>query len=307
MIAPVALTAALRSLPVAGSELREIDGVADAAYWALTVPGADGLRAWRHFREQVNTTGFWPVIVGQVLALEIDGSDEALEALLENAREERDTGPTPAEVLELARADPFEEWVRRQRDPRFQESEHLRQASFFGGVGAEALANLHRETAERWRHSPPWTFDPADYLVPPRVNRSPPQHALHCVRCYDPDQRQDVIAKTVTILLVPTRFSWEVPAFLLLTTKTGERPPQVHVAALHWLAERFGADLVGVESRILEVLPGTRPLTAKDALHAAAMICAYSDCSVTSENELTSIAELAVYLMESEYWTFCWP
>ena len=79
------------------------------------------------------------------------------------------------------------------------------------------------------------------------------------------------------------------------------------MTALKWLAEQFGAELVGIESRILEVIPRNRPSTPVDALHAAALIREYSDCTVTSENEMTFTDELAVYLMESEFWTFCWP
>jgi hypothetical protein len=283
----------------------------------LTVRGVDALRAWRHFAGQVNATGFWPVIIGEYSGAEFGGSDAALERLMENAQDNRDlsedellfrgTGRTPQEVLDLVRACPFEQWAQRQSEPQFQESEHLRKAHYFDGLGAASLADLHRQAAERWRQTPPWTFDPTGYTLPPRENRSPPQHELHCVRCYDHGKRDTVIADSVTMVFVPTRFSWQLPAFLLYTTKDLERPPQVHVAALQWLHERFGADLIGIESRILEVVPRTRPGTAVDALRAAALIRAYSDCPVTSQNEMASMEELAFYLMESEYWTFCWP
>jgi hypothetical protein len=127
------------------------------------------------------------------------------------------------------------------------------------------------------------------------------------VRCYDDERRETVFADSVTILLVPTRLSWQVPAFLSFTSKDLERPPSVHVAALNWLHQRFQADLFGFEGRVLEVIPRSRPITTLDALSTAAMIRAYSDCPITSENELVSMEELAFFLMESEFWTFCWP
>jgi hypothetical protein len=290
-----------------GGELRPIEGVGQTPFWALTVPGVDALGAWQHFCEQANATGFWPVIIGEFGGAEFGGSDAALEGLIEDAQAARDKGQTPADILDLADTCPFDEWARRQRDPKYRESEDLRTATFFDSVGAPRLAELHRESAERWRRSTPWTFDPSDYIIPPKENRAPPQHQLHCVSCYDPGKRETVIADSVTMLFVPTSFSWQVPAFLFYTTKDLERPPQVHVAALKWLSERFGADLVGIEGRILEVIPRTRPTMAVDALHAAALIREYSDCPVTSENEMASTDELAVYLMESEFWTFCWP
>jgi len=85
------------------------------------------------------------------------------------------------------------------------------------------------------------------------------------VRCYDHAKRETVIADSVAMLFVPTSFPWQVPAFLSYTTKELERSPAVHVAALKWLGERFGADLVGIEGRILEVIPRTRPSTPVDA------------------------------------------
>src|SRR5262245_56696429 len=43
------------------------------------------------------------------------------------------------------------------------------------------------------------------------------------------------------------------------------------------------------------------------ALRAAASLGEYSWCPVTSENESAYTAELAVFLLESDYWSFCWP
>jgi hypothetical protein len=313
----ISLKSATRSLPVASGELRRLESDLAAPLFALTVAGVDALRAWQHFRDQSFTTGYWPVIVGEYGGPAFGGSEAALEGLLEEVQLSqslsddqlhfRRTGRTPSEILELARDRPFEDWIKRQHDSTFQEQEHLRKALYFDGLGAASLAKLHREWAERWRQTAPWTFEPEGYVVPPKVNHSPPQHELHCVKCYDDEKRDAVIAASVTMLFAPTRNSWEVPAFLFYTTKELERPPSVHVAALKWLSDQFQAELVGIEGRILEVIPRLRPGTTLEALNAAAMLREYSDCTVTSENEMTSIDELATYLMQSDFWTFCWP
>jgi len=157
VISPVTLTLAVGSLPFAVGALRRIEGVAETPYWALTVPGVDALGAWRHFREQVDATGFWPVIIGEFGGPEFGGSDAALEGLIEEALANRElsedqlrfrgTGRSPDEILELARTCALEEWARRQRDPKFRESEQLRKASYFDKLGAAAarLAQLHRD------------------------------------------------------------------------------------------------------------------------------------------------------------------
>jgi hypothetical protein len=317
MVAPVSLISAIRELQT-GGEFRAVRGFLAVPYWALQVAGAEAFTIWRHFRDRVDQTGYWPVIIGDHGAPEFGGSDGTLVFLVDNAQRiqhlsERDlqfvaARRSPAEVLQAAGDLPFERWVERQRDPAFQASEHLRKASYFDRIeGAGRLACFHREWAERWRQQPPWRFDTQEYVIPPRENRNPPQHDLHCVKSFDVEQCRHVLANSVVILLVPTRFPWEVPAYLWYSTMADERPAQVHVGALKWLWDRFGAQLVGVMDRVLEVIPQSRPGMTIDALQAAAAIAAYSNCPITSENELASIPELAVYLMESEYWSFCWP
>jgi hypothetical protein len=266
----------------------------------------------------VEQTGFWPVIVGATGGLYFGGSDAVIEMLVQGARSIQEMEDkalqfcgiqrTPMEILNAARDLPFERWVERQRDPDFQERDHLRKANYYDGLpGAARLAEHHREWAGRWREGIFTVAASEGPLVLPRENRNPPQHELRSVMWLDVDRGGLVFADSVAILLVPTRFSWQVPAYLFYSTLENDRPPSVHVAALKWLCDRFGAHLVGIQDRVLEVIPQSRPGTAKDALEAAETIAAYSNCPVTSENELALASELAVYLMESEYWSFCWP
>src|SRR5262249_19563893 len=119
--------------------------------------------------------------------------------------------------------------------------------------------------------------------------------------------RDETIAASVAILCVPTVHGWEALAHLFYEQAPHELPAQVHVAALHWLHEQFGAELIGLQDRTLELLPGRRPQTWAEAVRAADQPRAYSHCPATSENELASTPELAVYLMESTYWSCCWP
>jgi hypothetical protein len=214
---------------------------------------------------------------------------------------------TAEELLKAAEEVPFESWVEQQLDPAFHVQEHLRKARFFDGIAnAGVMADHHRAAAESYRGVRRSEFNPNDYVVPPVRNRNPPQHELFSVKCFDLESSRMKIADTVTMLLVPARQGWEVPAHLFYATCEGDLPPQAHVAALKWLFDRFGAELVGFDSRTLEVIPRTRP-SGVAALRAAFYLGKYSHCSATSENESAATAELAVYLAESEYWTFCWP
>lgn len=318
MVAPKSLATAIRALRLRIGRLRAVKGFADVPYWAADVPGANALTAWRGLSDNVDATGFWPVIAGNYGGPDFGGSRATITTLVEGAKAAQEMSEqalqftrmrrTPQEFLDAARDEPFKKWATRQRNPRYLMRESLRKAAFFDSIeGGEHMAKFHREMAEEWRarsRRPPATDDST---FPPKDNRNPPQHDLHCVRYFSAADLRSIVSDSVAILFVPTRLSWEVPAHLFYSTLDFERQPQVHVAALKWLFERFGAQLIGADSRVLEVIPRSRPRKAGDALRVAVHINTYSHCPVTSENEMITVPELAVYLMESEYWTFCWP
>ena len=168
------------------------------------------------------------------------------------------------------------------------------------------MAALHRDFAERYAEQPPWTFDPNDYAVPPEPNRTRPQKRLHCTLHYESETRSSVVTDRVSVLFVPARSGWEVPAVLAYSTMEGERPPQVHVAALKWLEDEFAAELIGLSDRVLEVIPRQRPNDYQEALLPGAWLSAYAACTAGSLDESASIEEFAVYLVESDYWGLCW-
>jgi hypothetical protein len=313
--APKLLQSCIDSLGV--EPLRPVTGF-PCETWCFDVPGHRAEAVWQRIRSHTIGTGYWPVIIGDYGGSEFGGSPAVIERFIEGAESIRDTTTsqleflgirqTPAETLAAAIELPFEKWAERQLDPAFQLEDHFRKARYFDGIeGASSMANLQREFAEHYRNRPKWEFDPEHYPVPPKPNRTKAQHRLHCILRYDAEQPGGVVTESVTILLIPTRNGWEVPAYLSYATCELERQPHVHVAALKWLADEFGAELVGLEDRIIEVVPKRRPRDYRAALLSAAYLCAYSACAATSEYENASTAEIAVYLTDSIYWTFCWP
>jgi hypothetical protein len=295
--------------------LRAVKGFGDQPYWAAAVPGSRAVVVWRNLRKSVEETGYWPVIVGPQLDPASDsdldwlaGDVPAIRAMSDAQLNFRNLRRTPAETLEAAKEVPFEQWAEQQRDPEFHVQDNLRKARYFEGVeNAEVMVKHYRQAAERYRELPKEQFDPTDYPFPPRTNHNPPQHEPRCVKRFNVSTLKWEVAEAIAILLVPTRHGWEVPAYTFYSTAEGERPPQVHVVALKWLFDQFGAELLGLDSRMLEVVPQTRPKDRVTALRAAFYLAAYSHCPATSESEMASTGELARYLMESEYWTFCWP
>jgi hypothetical protein len=296
------------------ANLRAVEGFGDKQFFAVAASGRQAYAAWKSLRDAVDETGYWPVIAAVTVPTNLETTVAGFRGTIDDIHEMSDAQleflqlrRTAEELLKAAEEVPFESWVEQRLDPEFHMQEHLRKARFFDGFpNAGAMADHHRAAAESYRSLRRSEFNPNDCAMSPVKNRNPPQHEPFSVKCMDLGSPRWKIADTATILFVPTQRGWEVPAHLFYTTREGDLPPQAHVAALKWLFDRVGAELVGFDSRTLEVIPQTRP-SGVAALRAAFYLRAYSPCSATSENEAASTAELAVYLAESEYWTFCWP
>jgi hypothetical protein len=114
------------------------------------------------------------------------------------------------------------------------------------------------------------------------------------------------IRDTVPIRFAPTEVGDEVPAFTHFgDLEEGRCPPQVHVAALRWLHDHYGADLVGLDDRVLEVIPGRRPASRTEAFRLAEDLHTYAD-GVCTGNINSTIPEIAACLMKSPVWSFYW-
>jgi hypothetical protein len=108
----------------------------------------------------------------------------------------------------------------------------------------------------------------------------------------------------VHILLIPARFSWEVPAYLRWGDWNACPPPEYHAAALRtWHAE-FGADLVAINGDTMNLRVANRPKTRAAALALAQD--QYGYCPDIVDQGVASTAALAATLMASDWWFFWW-
>lgn len=105
------------------------------------------------------------------------------------------------------------------------------------------------------------------------------------------------------ILILPTSQGWEVPAYLRFGGWNACPPPAVQVAALRSWHQRFGAELVGLQTDTLNLRVDRRP-----ADRAAAMALAweqYRYCPDLAEDAGT-LTELAATLLADDWWYFWW-
>jgi hypothetical protein len=300
-LAEVGLTAEqgmlLPGLP--GRELLRID-----------VPGRDAWRLWQHFRARFADTGFWPVLVGghyganfvcKQLGFSVEiGEDEPM-----GFEGSLPPPPPPAAVLSTAEELSFERWVAERRDPQWWSQHYLAKAEHFEReMGENSMSKLYRQFADQWRNAPPFDTPIDEHHWPPESEQLPLQDRPATIETLDEKYRR-VLAESVALVFCPIKHGWQVPAYLPFDpVEDSERPPSLHVAFLRWLSEHWGAELIGIGDRTLDVLPGQRPATEREALILAKSVRTYAIEPITGDVNI-KVPQWAAFLKDSPFWSFC--
>lgn len=106
------------------------------------------------------------------------------------------------------------------------------------------------------------------------------------------------------ILVVPARHGWEVPAYTSWGAWNENPPPELHIAALRSWHERYGAELVGMSTDVLDLRVRQRPATREEALTLAREHFEYCPDIVYQGAE--TLAPLAATYTVSDWWYFWW-
>ena len=106
------------------------------------------------------------------------------------------------------------------------------------------------------------------------------------------------------ILVVPARHGWEVPAYTSWGAWNENPPPELHIAALRSWHERYGAELVGMGTDVLDLRVTQRPATREDALAIAREHFEYCPDIVWQGTD--TLAPLAASYTVSDWWYFWW-
>ena len=108
----------------------------------------------------------------------------------------------------------------------------------------------------------------------------------------------------VAIVVLPTKFGWEVPAYLNWGGWNANPPPEVHVAALRAWHERYGATLVGLGGDAMNLRVSRRPKSREEALALSREHYAY--CQDIVDQGVETLSALAASHLESDWWYFWW-
>lgn len=108
----------------------------------------------------------------------------------------------------------------------------------------------------------------------------------------------------VYILIIPATDGWEVPAYLNWGNYNACPEAAIHVAALRDWSERYGAELVGISSEVIDLRVKQRPASREAAEKLALEQFRY--CGDIVDQGTGDIRTLAAALMSSNWWYFWW-
>jgi hypothetical protein len=108
----------------------------------------------------------------------------------------------------------------------------------------------------------------------------------------------------VHIALIPTDDPTTIPAYMRWGNWNACPPPAYHVAALRAWRDRYGAELIGLGSDVINLRVARRPATREEALDLARVQHVY--CNDIIDQGWGSYRAAAAGLMESDWWFFWW-
>jgi Domain of unknown function (DUF4253) len=288
--------------------------LADFPFERVQAPGADALATWERLKTAGRGT---PVVVGD---------DDALDLLLQPFDPAFPGGKPVSEILEAATriAVPADLLARRERALATMREAFARRISdpdaqlpvIFEQKDAEGQVQGY---VQRW-------IAPGTEPVPPvgggrRLSPEETRALLSQQRIGAEDGewpsgplpplgltvagRSDGDPfPTVHIVLVPTQDWTEIPAYLRWGGWNECPEPEVHVAALRSWRDRYGVELIGLSHDVMNLRTARRPATREEAMALAREQYAY--CNDIVDQGTQTLAPLAAYLMEHEWWFFWW-
>lgn len=108
----------------------------------------------------------------------------------------------------------------------------------------------------------------------------------------------------VYIALVPVVKSWMVPAFLKTGSWNDCPNPEEHAAIFNYWDEKYGIEVIGITTDVIELEVKNPPTTKEQALKLAEQQFIY--CPDIVYQGTQSIAALAASLLNGKIWFFWW-
>ncbi|WP_177184913.1 DUF4253 domain-containing protein [Sphingobium sp. YR768] len=236
-------------------------------YRYVTVAGEEALTEWTRLR---NSGEGWPVVIGDDEALDRIAEQFSLEdsaVFAQPANASVSSPPTPAEI-----------------------------------IAASSVVKTPEIFEQLWRDG--YGSDPEDDGMPDEGAWPSSTADVQPGFTIASDILTGRPLTHVHILIIPTLNSYEVPAYLRWGNWNACPSPEIHVAAMRYWHDRYGAELIGINGDTINMRVARRPKTREEALNLARHQFFY--CADIVYQGTDTLAPLAAGLMESDWWFFWW-
>jgi hypothetical protein len=235
----------------------------------FVVSRSEALSTWQRLRDLVPQTGFWPVMLGD---------DEYLTQ--RRAIVKRLSRLTAEKIVE--------------------EAATIDAAAWFENRYLDELDEIRRRQEEDRSASAP--IPPAGLLTGEGPLPGLPDAPWPCAESRF--QIPLISPSRVHLGLVPTSFGWQTPAFLRFGAWNRCPSPGENVAVLRFWDDHYGAEVVGMAGKRMELRVSRPPQTQADALGLARQH--YLFCPDLVPEETRSLYPLAGSLIGDAVWSFRW-
>ncbi|BAY11272.1 DUF4253 domain-containing protein [Calothrix sp. NIES-2098] len=235
--------------------------------YGLRVPGAEAIDFWQKLRQLVGDTGHYPLLLG---------NEDELESHLESIQFYESL--TIAEIIDRGNSLNACEWLNNIAQERRKEWENYRKHDENIILDPLTLAEIGE-----WKEAISATN--REYTIPYNIlNRLPHPN--------------------IVVALVPTTFSWEVPAFLKFGNWNDCPASEIHVCLMKYWYEKYGAEVVGISHDVVEMCVQHPPKNREAAFQLAQEQYIY--CYDIVDQGVRTLNKLANLLLHNKVWYFWW-
>ncbi|OUL18771.1 hypothetical protein BV372_34040 [Nostoc sp. T09] len=242
--------------------------------YGLRVPGSEAIQFWQQLRQLVDETGHYPLLLGNE-----DELESHLESIqLYNYDSSTNESLTIAEIINQGNSLNANEWLNKTAQERREEWEDF-------GEDNENIILEPLTLAEigEWNEA----ISPADekYTIPYDILTRLPH-------------------PTIVVALVPTTFSWQVPAFLKFGNWNDCPASAIHVCLMKYWHQKYSAEVVGITNDVVEMYVNNPPKNREAAFHLAQEQYIY--CYDIVDQGVQTVNNLANLLLHRKVWYFWW-
>lgn len=247
--------------------------------YGLTFAGAEAIKYWQQLRQLVDETEHYPLLLGNR-----DEVESHLETLkFYNQDSSIYQALTVAEIITQADTFNIDEWLNNKAQQQREERETLWADDSNSVEMQHTLDPLTQAEIGEWDDL--ISEQPERYTIPYNILTRLPH-------------------PNIVLAMIPTKLSWQVPAFLKFGNWNDCPIPTIHVGLMKYWQQKYGAEVVGITHDVVEMCVNHPPQNREDAFRLAQE--QYMYCSDIVDQGVETLNNLAAMLVNTKVWYFWW-